>query len=151
MNSIFNNPSACHFYLLIQRRSGKTARHIEPLGTGIHVPFRDLRVYLIFHWPNQSSLTLEAERVSGLQNIWITARLEQLLAVSHPLWVVDAIDIVLHFHHDTAILGDRTRKIGRAMKPLGLLQRNGTTLLSAAVKLKGVLVGVNVKLDSRPG
>jgi hypothetical protein len=95
--------------------------------------------------------TLQAESISSLENVRITTRLKELLLITHPLRVVDTINVVLHLKNNTSILGDGSREVLVILKPLSALQREVTLLLGAAIELEGILVGINVDLDTGPG
>ncbi|KAI6776511.1 hypothetical protein HG530_000456 [Fusarium avenaceum] len=91
-----------------------------------------------------------AEGVLRLKNIRVATGLKELLLLTHPLRVVDTVNVVLNLKNDTSVLGDDTGEVGVILETLGLLQGEVTLLLSAAVELESVLVGVDVYLNSRP-
>lgn len=86
--------------------------------------------------------------------------------------MVDPINIILHLHHDAAVLGHGARElaadclatsamttttttvgtaVGTTAQTLGLLEREGAVLAAARVHLEGVLVRVDVEADAGPG
>jgi hypothetical protein len=96
-------------------------------------------------------LALQAEAVLGLKNIRVATWLIELLLKSLPLRVVDAVNVVLNFNDHASVLGDDSGEVLVVLETLGLLERHGTLLLSAAVELEGILISVDVELDTRPG
>lgn len=68
-----------------------------------------------------------------------------------PFRVIDAVDPVLHLHHQASVLRNRPREALVAVQALRLLERQGAVLRVAAVHLEGRLVRVDVQVDARPG
>jgi hypothetical protein len=73
-----------------------------------------------------------------------------LLLITHPLRVVDAINVVLNLKNNTSVFGNSSREVLVVLETLSTLQREVTLLLRAAVELEGILVRVDVDLDARP-
>lgn len=96
-------------------------------------------------------LALQAEAVLGLKNIRVATRFIELLLKSLPLRVVDAVNVVLNLNDHASILGDNSGEVLVILETLGLLERHGALLLSAAVELESILISVDVELDARPG
>jgi len=54
----------------------------------------------------RSERLVQREAVDGAEGVWSISRTEDLLWVTSPFWVVDAIDPVLDFHDKTVVLAD---------------------------------------------
>lgn len=70
-------------------------------------------------------LIVEAEVVSGLENVCVVARAEDLALVALPLGLVDGVDPVLDLHDDAAVLLDGAWAGGDVEETLGLLEGEG--------------------------
>lgn len=94
----------------------------------------------------------QTKSILGLQHVWITTRLIDLLLATHPLRVIDTINVILDFEHNTPVLRDGTRELVLvvARYTLSLLECHGAVLSVARVHLEGVLVGENIELDTGP-
>lgn len=88
---------------------------------------------------------INAETVLRSNLECIGVRTKHLSIKSAPLRVVDAIDPILHFEDQAAVLLNDTLA---AWNTLCLLQWHGSVLLHTAVDLEGVLVGEDLQLDT---
>ena len=88
--------------------------------------------------------------MANLQHIRIATGLNDLLAEAPPLWVVDAVNPVLHLEHDTAILGHGPGKCAVVLQALRRLDRERAVLAVARVHLEGLLFRVDVEPDAGP-
>lgn len=94
---------------------------------------------------------VDAETIARLQYIRVISGAIYLLLAPLPLGLVDSIDPVLHLHHQASVLRDRPGEIRVVEETLSRLERHGPIHAIAAIKLVGLLVGVDIKLDTRPG
>lgn len=64
--------------------------------------------------------------------------------------MVDSVNVVLNLKNNTSVLGNSSGEVLVILKTLGALEREVTLLLCAAVELEGILVRVDVDLDTGP-
>ena len=99
----------------------------------------------------QSNLSvIQTELIARLQHEWIITRAKDLLLVTTPLWLVDTINIILDLQHYTSVLLDKSRPVFNTMKTLRALQSHRSVLSAARVDLEGILVRVDVELNTTP-
>jgi hypothetical protein len=88
--------------------------------------------------------------VTRAQNVGVVAGAKDLLVDAAPLRVVDTVNVVLYLHDDAAVLGDCAGEVGVVTDALRLFESQGTILPIARVDLEGVLIGIDIDLDTGP-